>query len=632
MDKLFQELSRRKVLSSLLLYAMAAWLILQVTDVVAEPLLLPAWIQRTFVIAAILGFPLVAVLSWFFDLTKSGLVPTDSVEGDERLPLGFANFSISIVVLIGMSIVISRQWEESAINNESTAPLESRLISLAILPFEGTLGNVEPHLTRLSQELAVRLANNGNIKLASESAIALLPADAERTQQAAQLATQYILSGDITDASEGVSLSVWLFDAESEIEVWRRDFQNAQVYVVNDLVVNEMLRFFGLQPIGNGLLTTNAIAYDLYLKGLMNLASDTNDIAVSFFEEAISEDPRFPLPHASLCNYYVYLYRSERSIESFETAERFCFRALTLDDGSLEVHEAMASIYSASGQLEKARDSFKTALTINPRHFESNLGLARTYVSQDPVYAESILTELMRDHPGDPEVYSALQNLYFNQGRYQDAVEPARLALQLRPNSQREQYNLATNLLLSGNFTESKNILLSMLEEGSPRGGSIQNALATAYYFEGLYPEAAELYKDALAREPENAVFIRNLGDVTWHGQGENDAKPLFENVIDLGERHLQINPDDIGVLSSLIVAYGSIGDSEGLESKIQALLELSNTDPQDHYDIAVAYSRLGNPELSSQHANMAIELGYSSSYLMADPDLAGAEVSLVEE
>lgn len=55
--------------------------------------------------------------------------------------------------------------------------------------------------------------------------------------------------------------------------------------------------------------------------------------AVALFESAIVEAPKFPLPYASLCRYYVNEYRKLRSIQAFELAERFCFRALTLDDG-----------------------------------------------------------------------------------------------------------------------------------------------------------------------------------------------------------------------------------------------------------------------------------------------------------
>ena len=54
-------------------YAVSAWLLLQVADVTFGPLGIPGWVPRVLVVAAILGFPLVVTLAWFFDLTRSGV-------------------------------------------------------------------------------------------------------------------------------------------------------------------------------------------------------------------------------------------------------------------------------------------------------------------------------------------------------------------------------------------------------------------------------------------------------------------------------------------------------------------------------------------------------------------------------
>ena len=106
-------------------------------------------------------------------------------------------------------------------------------------------------------------------------------------------------------------------------------------------------------------------------------------------------------------------YRDNLAPGDFETAERYCFRALTLDDQSPDVHLAIGQIYDVSGQFEKARDSYNNVLSMNPEHFGARLGLANTYIREDPGLTERTLTELMRDHPGSPSGYSSLQYLYF---------------------------------------------------------------------------------------------------------------------------------------------------------------------------------------------------------------------------
>lgn len=622
MDTFFKELSRRKVISALFIYAMVAWVVLQVASVVADPLLFPDWVERALVIAAILGFPVIAMLSWVFDLTRAGLVQTEEAESDQRRPLGYISISLAILMLIGVSGFIAVQLENTiAPTTIQTAPTSDKIVSLAILPFDGSPNASEPHLLRMSEEISVRLGKNPKIRLATDNAISALPANMQREQIASQLGVEYLIGGNISELNESIQLSIWLF--KSTAQVWQRDFKHAQIYVVNELIVNELLIYFNLQEDRRGLLTDNANAYDLYLRGLQSaISNDEKSEAIDLFEQAIAEDPKFPLPHAELCSYQVTRYRELKSIEAFELAERFCFRALSLDDGSLEVHEAMGYIYLSSGKLEKARDSFNAALAINTQHFASKLGLARSYLSDDPVYAESILSELAIEQPGDPSVYSTLQFLYFSLGRYGDAVQPAQLALRLNPSSDSAKLNLSANLLLAGNFSESKTLLLEMLQTNSPRSGSIKSNLATVYFFEGDFADAAQLYQEALNKEPENALYARNLADAVWHNEGSEPALVMFKNVIELSKKHLQINPNNAEVLSCIMVAYASLGNLEDFKTSLNSLLRISGEDPQAYYDAAVAYARLGDRALSSQNALKAKDLGYPPALIFADPDI----------
>ena len=125
-----------------------------------------------------------------------------------------------------------------------------------------------------------------------------------------------------------------------------------------------------------------------------------------------------------------------------------------------------------------------------------------------------------------------------------------------------------------------------------------------------------------MEREPDNAVFVRNLGDAIWHLVGKAEARPIYEEVVRLGQLHLEINPDDRYVLSCLVVASGSLGDERLLETSLQRSLSVAGDDPQMNYDAAVAYSRIGKPEIASEFVIKARELGYPQALLEADPDI----------
>lgn len=70
------ELKRRKVFQTALAYFAAAWLLLQVTEIVTDALALPDWTVRLVLVLLLLGFPLVIVIAWVFDVGPNGMVRT----------------------------------------------------------------------------------------------------------------------------------------------------------------------------------------------------------------------------------------------------------------------------------------------------------------------------------------------------------------------------------------------------------------------------------------------------------------------------------------------------------------------------------------------------------------------------
>ncbi|HEY5622623.1 MAG TPA: adenylyl cyclase, partial [Gammaproteobacteria bacterium] len=70
------EVKRRKVFQVAAVYLVASWLIIQIVDVVAEPLLLPAWFPRVVIVLLAVGFPIAVILSWAYDLTSGGVERT----------------------------------------------------------------------------------------------------------------------------------------------------------------------------------------------------------------------------------------------------------------------------------------------------------------------------------------------------------------------------------------------------------------------------------------------------------------------------------------------------------------------------------------------------------------------------
>lgn len=74
----FSELRRRQVIRTCLLYILVCWGIVQVAEILAPPLDFSSDAAiRGILIGSFVGFPIVALLAWFYKITGSGIERTD---------------------------------------------------------------------------------------------------------------------------------------------------------------------------------------------------------------------------------------------------------------------------------------------------------------------------------------------------------------------------------------------------------------------------------------------------------------------------------------------------------------------------------------------------------------------------
>ena len=80
MSGFFQELKRRNVVKVGVAYLVAAWLLLQITDVLVPVLALPAWTARFIFLLLLVGFVPALIFAWAYELTPSGLKRESDVD------------------------------------------------------------------------------------------------------------------------------------------------------------------------------------------------------------------------------------------------------------------------------------------------------------------------------------------------------------------------------------------------------------------------------------------------------------------------------------------------------------------------------------------------------------------------
>ncbi len=108
------EIKRRKVFQVAAVYAIVAWVLIQIIVSIEEPLGLPDWMDTFIIVLVIAGFPLAVVLSWAYDMTPAGIVRTKHLKSSDEISQ--------------QSITAAAQEEES--------PADLLPNSVAVLPLE----------------------------------------------------------------------------------------------------------------------------------------------------------------------------------------------------------------------------------------------------------------------------------------------------------------------------------------------------------------------------------------------------------------------------------------------------------------------------------------------------------------
>ena len=164
--QIMKEARRRRVFRVAALYIVAAWVIVQVAGAVFSGWGIPESAIRYVWYGAALGFPLVLIFSWYYDVTEQGIVRTPPAHPNQLVDLSLhkADFIILSALTIIVGVVTYGLIEEILGSEELEQPaVVTREIpehSVAVLPFVNLSGDPEQEYFSdgISEELLNALA------------------------------------------------------------------------------------------------------------------------------------------------------------------------------------------------------------------------------------------------------------------------------------------------------------------------------------------------------------------------------------------------------------------------------------------------------------------------------------------
>ncbi|MEL6215023.1 MAG: hypothetical protein AAFQ99_05025, partial [Pseudomonadota bacterium] len=146
---LFSELKRRSVIRVAAAYAVVAWLVLQIVDIVVDVAEAPAWVAKVILGLLIVGFFLSLILSWLFDVTPEG-IRRDQGAGEQpavraaRLDKLTIVAATAVVALLAWQMIrdsgreldpVVSSADRRSISETTVESAPSQDASIAVLPF-----------------------------------------------------------------------------------------------------------------------------------------------------------------------------------------------------------------------------------------------------------------------------------------------------------------------------------------------------------------------------------------------------------------------------------------------------------------------------------------------------------------
>ncbi len=374
---LVSELRRRNVLRMAVLYVVAAWVIMQVVEVMMSVVGLPAWAGRTIFAVLAVGFPIALIFSWFYEITPEGISLEKDVDPEpsithvtgRRLDFIFISLLCAAVILFAYD----KWWMHG--------PPEK---SIAVLAFENMSGDPDQEYFSdgIAEELLNRLSKYPQLTVISRSSSFSFKGKSLAIPEIARrLNVAHVLEGSVRKAGSQVRITAQLIEASTDKHLWSETYDRelADIFAIQDeistAIVGALKKRLGLQveTVPGVIAAVNTEAHEAYLRGrylVVQRTRATVESAVHEFEKAITLDPDYALAHAELAMaiFLLKTYSDLNLTEAIARAAPYAERAMALDSTLAEAHAATGGLLSSQGNLEEALTHFEQAIQINPNY------------------------------------------------------------------------------------------------------------------------------------------------------------------------------------------------------------------------------------------------------------------------
>jgi tetratricopeptide (TPR) repeat protein len=147
--------------------------------------------------------------------------------------------------------------------------------------------------------------------------------------------------------------------------------------------------------------------------------------------------------------------------------------------------------------------------------------------------------------------------------------------------------------------------------------------LGIIYYYLGEYDRAVEIQREAAQDMPDSSSVWLNLGDALHFSSQPDEAIHAYRRAMEIAAELLAVNPNSPEDLYVRAWATAANGNSTQARLLMDRALAVAPNDPYVRYYDGLLKNHTGNRSAAIDALQLAVEMGYPSKMLAADPLLS---------
>jgi TolB-like protein/Tfp pilus assembly protein PilF len=562
----FGELSRRNVIRVGIAYAIIAWLVIQVADIVLDTIGAPTWVMQTIMLLLALGFFITVIFAWAYEVTPEGIKRESEIDRSTSIT-GVTGRKLDrvitglLLVALGYFIWESRFADRPVAEPASTEaateaaqPQDIEVVftpptdlSIAVLPFENRSALAEDAFFAegMHDDLLTTLAKIGSMKVISRTSVMEYRDTTKKIPEiAAELGVANILEGGVQRAGNQVRINVQLIDASTDEHMWA-EIYDRELTAENLFAIQSEIS----KAIADALHTTlspeeqrridtaptdNLEAFDHYLRGRNLMATRAVEElaqATQAFLKAVELDPGFALAWVGVADSHALYegYSDTNYGAFFDIRDEAISRALAIDPQLGEAYASLGILQNDKGDAAAAEESLKAAIRYSPNYATSYHWLSN--MLRDNLFRlEESLAYAQRAAELDPHSAVILGNLlgtYANIGDFDNVGRYVDQLVAMHPDFPQGHGARARILSRQGNFADAIDAERKQVELD---GGSA----STLFFFAishaeiGAFDEAREIAETLGEQFPDHPLSDLAMIQISIAEGAKPDIRPII--------------------------------------------------------------------------------------------------------